>query len=310
MSFSIGGSKTKSKGTSDTTNSGTSTTSVNAPSWVTDLSGQFAGQIPGLQTQVAGASGLQQDAYNGLSGQNFGGLFGDAANALKAGMGQITADGAQAQIQAKSGLLGVQDWLNPYLGEVVGATQRDLDVNDARTRSQQDLDIAGQKAFGGSGSALTRAFTEGELERARGSTLGGLRMGAFDAAAGNSQQDANRDLQAQIANGGLGNSAADRSLQAQVAGRTLNNQAATSLAGLGQTGIGLQADLGSTQRDIGQEQMDGTYTDMLRKLGLFGLLPSELLTGRTTTENGVTSSKTTGSGTSIGASATVKAPNG
>jgi hypothetical protein len=250
---------------------GTSTSTPNAPSWVSDLSQQFAGQIPGAKTEVSGLSGLQQDAVNGLSGQNFGGMFGDAAT-----LAQQSGEG----ITAKSGLGGVNDWLNPFLGGVVDATSADLDANDARTRAQQDLNIARTGAFGGSGAALTKSLTEGELERARATTLGGLRMGAFDSAAGNSQLDANRDLQAQIAQAGA------------------KGSAATTLGNIGAQGLGLQADLGGTQRDITQAQLNQPLGTLAAQMGLFGQLPAELLTGQTTTNRGSTTGTTAATGTS------------
>jgi hypothetical protein len=267
----------ESQSSSNTSMTGTSTSTPNAPSWVSDLAGTFAGQIPGIKTQVAGPSALQQKAMDGVSGTNFGGMFGDAA--------ALAADGSQP-IVAKSGLSAVDDWLNPFLGGVVDATAADLDVADAATRTQQNLDVARQKAFGGSGASLTRAFTEDALSRARASSLGGLRMGAYDQAAGNSQRDADRDLQAQIAS------------------RSGAMSGASTLAGIGSTGLGLQADLGQTQRDITQQQANSPIADLMTQLSLFGDLSPimQLLTGQTNTTSGTTSG--TASGTASGTSTT------
>lgn len=267
--------KTTQETASDATMTGTNTTNPNAPSWVTDLAGQLSGQIPGVKTSVAGLSGLQQDAVNGLSGQSFGGMFGDAA-----GLAKSAATGFDDY--DPSALGGVQSWLNPFLGGVVDATSADLDANDARTRAQQDLNIARAGAFGGSGAALTKSLTESELERARATTLGGLRMGAFDSAAGNSQQDKSRELQ------GL------------IAASNANSGAATQLGALGSTGIGLQADLGGTQRDIQNQQNNSGIADLVTQLGLFGDLSPimQLLTGQTTTTSGTSSQRGTASGTS------------
>lgn len=267
--------KTTQESQSDATMTGTNISTPNAPSWVSDLAGQLSGQINGVKTNVAGLSGLQQDAVGGLSNQNFGGLFGDAASMAK---------GAATSLDDfnPSALGGVQSWLNPFLGGVVDATAADLDANDARTRAQQDLNIARTGAFGGSGAALTKSLTEGELDRARGTTLGNLRMGAFDSAAGNSQQDKSREL------AGL------------VAASNAKSGAASQLGALGSTGIGLQADLGGAQRDIQNQQDNSGVTDLITKLGLFGDLSPimQLLTGQTNTSSGTTSQRGTASGTS------------
>jgi hypothetical protein len=68
----------------------------------------------------------------------------------------------------------LNQFMSPYLKQVVGATSADLDASDARVRAQQALDLAGSGAFGGSGAALTQSATEGELARARATSIGSL----------------------------------------------------------------------------------------------------------------------------------------
>lgn len=78
-----------------------------------------------------------------------------------------------------------QQFMNPYLQEVVDATRNDItqSYNDSRQRAREELAAAG--AFGS--SAMGRAY--GDIEevqnRQLGSQLGGLRAQGFDTAQGN-----------------------------------------------------------------------------------------------------------------------------
>ena len=123
------------------------------------------------------------------------------------------------RIQAASYLDGgIDKHLNPYLSGVVDTTAADLDVNDGRVRAQQSAQIALNKGFGGSRMGLREAQTEGELSRARGNTLGGLRMGAYDRATSNAQEDAGRVQTTRSENARAANARAEAraALQTQV----------------------------------------------------------------------------------------------
>lgn len=283
---------TQTSGTTASTNNstqsatGTSTSTPNAPSWVTGLSQSFADQIPNTNYQVAGLGGLQQDAVSALSGQNFGGLFGDAANILRGSAGY----GPQ-QISAGDSSKGIGKFMNPYMAEVVQATGADLDYNDAGVRSQQALDLARNQAFGGSGAALTRSMTEGELARARATSLGNLRREGFSDAAALSQAEEARKLQAQIA-----------SAQAASASQANANAAAQGLLQIGNTGLNQQVGLGATQQATNQAQLNQPLTNLTSQIGLFGDLPSNLLTGQTNTTSGTVNQSGSQTGTMSGTS--------
>lgn len=267
----------KTKTTTNSTANTAQTTTPNAPSWVTGLSESFAGQIPGLKTQTAGLSGLEQDAMAGLSGQDFGGLFGDAAKILSANAG-----GGARSISGGDALQGVDKWLSPYLSDVVNATAADLDASAGAVRAQQDLDIVRNNAFGGSGSAIKQSMTEGELARARAASLGGLRQEGFMAAANLSQAEEARKLQARIAEA-----------QAAAAAASNANAAAMGLLQIGNTGLNQQAGLGGVDRGVTQAQLNQPITDAATQIGLFGQLPADLLTGQTTTGTVNQTGKTT-----------------
>lgn len=269
--MSIKGGASKTSGSSNQTENinQTTTTTPNVPSWISDLTQSFGLRLPGATTTVPGLSGLQQDAVDGLSGQNFGQGFSQAA----ANAGASSAVGSADE--------GVNHWLNTFLPGVVDATSADLDANDAKTRTQQTLDLARSGAFGGSGAALARSATEGELERARASVLGNLRMGAYDAAANNSQQDQSRALQSKIA----------------------DQNAAAQQANLMLQALGIQANLGGTQRDVEAQQANSNITDLNNQIGLLGQLPLGLLTGSTSNTTGTNTAQGSTKGSSVGVSA-------
>lgn len=283
--MSIKGSASKSKSATSGTGSFTSSTTPNAPSWVTGLSQSFADQIPNLKPQVAGLSGLEQDAIGGLSGQNFGGLFNDAAGILRASAGQ-----SAPSINAGDGAKGIDKFMNPYISDVVDATANDLDYSAAGTRSQQALDLARNQAFGGSGAAITRSMTEGELARARASALGGLRAQGFSDAAQLSQAEESRKLQASIAQA-----------QASAAASAQQQAAAQGLLQIGNTGLNQQTGLGETQRGVDQSILNLPITTAATQIGLFGDLPIDTLTGQTT--NGTETRNSTTKGSSVGVEA-------
>ena len=105
--------------------------------------------------------------------------------------------GAVANSDTPSIAGNIGQFMNPYLKQVVGATSADLDASDGRVRAQQALDLAGSGAFGGSGAALTQSATEGELARARATTLGNLRAQGYAQALGGATSQAQLQQQQQ-----------------------------------------------------------------------------------------------------------------
>jgi hypothetical protein len=91
----------------------------------------------------------------------------------------------------------IGSFMSPYLKQVVNATSADLDHSDGIARANDDLALAGSGAFGGSGAALTKAATEGELSRARATSLGGLRNQGYNTALGGAEAQAQLQQQQQ-----------------------------------------------------------------------------------------------------------------
>jgi hypothetical protein len=101
--------------------------------------------------------------------------------------------------QAASVLDRLSSYMTPFRDQVLAAAMDDFDAESGRRRAAQDLELAGQGAFGGSGAALTRSLTEGELARGRNSRLAGLLDQMFTQGAGLAAGDADRRQQASTA---------------------------------------------------------------------------------------------------------------
>ena len=127
---------------------------------------------------------------------------------------------------ASSLLEGLERYKSPYEADVVNTALADFDFGAGATRAQQALDEARSGAFGGSGAAITRSLTEGDLARGRAATSAQLRDQMFTRATGLSATDAaarNRALefaanaanQAALANAAAANQAAAMKAAAQ-----------------------------------------------------------------------------------------------
>lgn len=276
-----------------------STMTPTHPQWVTD-------GVQGLSTRlgqlgqadpygfVAPLSGLEQQAMGGAANLGrYGFAYDEAADWLRELPGQEVP-----VVQAASLLDGIEGYYNPYRHQVVDAATADFDAHAGQTRAAQDLNLAGQRAFGGSGAAITRALTEGELARARASQVSNLLAGMFNTSAGLANQDADRRQQA---------ASQSAQLAAQVGSESLARrlQAANSLAGLAQArsasdrdDVATQAALGAQVRAADQAYRLAPYTVLTNQADIMAKLPLELFRGTST--EGSSSSTSNGSSNSTG----------
>lgn len=234
MSLKLGGSKSKTSSTSNTTTSSTRTPIV--PTWASGLTETIAGRVGDAarldpQSLVAPAHGLQSQAAEGargLSGMswNFDGAADLMRGAAQAGPNTYQAktwDGAElgpaAQMQGASLLDNLDAYMSPYRKDVVDAALADFDFGAGQTRAQLDLDLAGSGAFGGSGAALSRSMTEEALTRGRATTSANLRDQMWSRGVEASNLDAGRRQEASAFNAGAANDfALQRAQLAQQAG--------------------------------------------------------------------------------------------
>lgn len=265
MSFKIGGSAsdTNTSSTSKTNATAHSTTTPNVPDWASSLTQNVAGQVGGLvganpQNYVAPTNALQQQA--GANATNLSGTPWDYDAATN-----LTTGVAQADTPSISSNIG--QFMNPYLKNVVGATSADLDASDAKVRAQQALNLAGSGAFGGSGAALTQSATEGELARARASSIGNLLSQGY------SQALTGATAQAQLQQQQQAQRLAAAGQLATVAGDYGANQRAN---------VATQQSVGDDLRNIMQQQDQAPVTSTQQVVAMLSGLPIGLFTGSTT----------------------------
>lgn len=296
MSFSLGGNKSKQKSSTDS--NVTSTTTPNVPSWLLEPTQASAANITKLgqtdpSTLVPGADPLQQQASTtaaSLTGSPWN--FDAAADVTRGVLAK-----AAPTVQAQSLLTNLDSYTSPYRKDVVDATAADFDANAGKTRAAQDLALAGEQAFGGSGVALTKSATEGELARGRATTMATLLDQMFNTGAGLSNMDAGRRQSAGSENAAL--EAANRAQRLAAAGQLTD--ISTTFDGNQRANIAAQLAAGEVNRGIATDQVQAPFNlqDWINQ-AMAGLNP-DLFTGKTTNEVGTSKSK--GSGSQIGASA-------
>ena len=282
MSLKIGGSKTNTSGSSNTTTSSTTTPVV--PDWASSLTQNVSGRVGSLLDNNPQSLVAPPDPLQNLAAGNAASLSGtpwdyDAAEQLS---------GAVANTDTPNIADYIGRFMDPYLKNVVNATSADLDANDGRVRAQQALDLAGSGAFGGSGAALTQSATEGELARARATTLGTLRSQGYAQALGGATSQA--QLQQQQENQRL----AAAQQMANIAGAYGANQRAN---------IATQTATGDDLRNVAQQQAQAPVTSTAQIVAMLSGLPINLFTG--STSDGTSNTQTKGQSTNVNASADI-----
>ncbi len=186
-------------------------------------------------------------------------------------------------VSAASLLDNLSAYMSPYTNDVVNTTLAGFDQNAGRTRAQQQLDLANDSTFGGSGGSILRSLTEGELARTRAAQEATLRDQAFTTGANLSNLDAGRRQEASIFN---------QNQKAQIA---------QALASIGQAetsdqrqNIAAQVSMGDVLRQIEQAKLGAPVSMAQTMAGLYGSLPLQLLQGQVQDSNstGTTTSKT------------------
>jgi hypothetical protein len=202
----------------------------------------------------------------------------------------------------------IDKYQNPFLHDVVDSSAADLDANAGSVRAQQALDLAGSGAFGGSGAALTQSMTEGELARARASTLSGLRSQAFQTALAAAAGDADRATQARVANAQLALQDRGQKVGFGFQGQQQQLDAGKQLSDLSSSfganeraNIATQAGIGDTLRNIYQQQLQAPVTSAQQITAMLSGLPISLFAGQQTTGIETSTTKGTQTGSSLDA---------
>jgi hypothetical protein len=321
MSLKIGGSKSKTSSTSNSTSNSTTTPTV--PEWASTLTQGVAGRVGDVNrldpySLVAPTNGLQNRAAAGaenLSGSPWN--FDGAADLIR-GVARHDANtyapifGQATDAQSASLLDNLDAYMSPYRRDVVDAALDDYDFGAGQTRAQQDLDLAGSGAFGGSGAALTRSMTEDALTRGRATTSANLLDQMFQRGTALSADDANRRQQVSLANAAAANEAVrfgaeatDRVLQRQLDAARGLVDLSTAYDANQRGNIATQASMGAMQRDVDEQQRQAPITHAQQVVAMLQGLPINLFTGQQTqeTKSGSSTGKTSELNFSAGVSA-------
>ena len=343
--FELGGSANKSTTTKNATTNTSGTFSKTSmpivPDWAAGPIQTAAGRIGGLFGQdpgsfVAPANPLHQRAAQEAGWLNDSGWTFDAANGLMANAAGAAPASYQAttyggatiaptsNAQASSVLSNLDAYMSPYRQQVVDSALADFDHAAGQTRAQQDLDLAGAGAFGGSGAALTKSMTEGELARGRATTSANLLDQMFNRGAQLSNLDADRRTQAALANSQAANTAAvnqaqllqQAGLQASDALNTAGQFNATQVenarrrqmeaargmidvaGAYGQNqraNIATEAQIGDLMRNVDQQQRQAPLTTTQQLVAMLNGLPINLFVGQN--EQGVNAQTETSNST-------------
>ncbi|MFM8377366.1 MAG: hypothetical protein ACKN9P_15125 [Phenylobacterium sp.] len=343
----MGKKKTK---TSSTETSRTVTTPT-LPDWVDAQARGLNEALTGLGAQdpaagVAPLSDLERRATEGAAGLGVAPGWG-ADGTDWAGWGRtapavtptlpVTApdlsgarlDGPGDVPRAASVLDNLSAYMTPFRDQVLNAAMDDYDAEAGRRRAAQDLELAGQGAFGGSGAALTRSLTEGELARGRNSRLAGLLDQMFTQGAGLASGDADRRQQASTSAAQLAQARdLERARLAQEGGletarlaqaaEAARMQDALARAQLGQEGelarsrlgldeaasrradVEMQAKIGAQARAVEQARLSAPEQALARRIEMFSGLPLGLFQGSVTDSQGQRNGTETTSGATLG----------
>lgn len=298
--MSKGGKKSTTSQTQTQAQSGTSTNTLDP---------QLQSALFGNYDRTVNLAGQGQTPFTGIGLQGAlsaaGNLSPVTAGSYAPAMQTATTTGPAQTASASMGFEGINNYLNPYLNDVVDATSADL----GRQRQIAQIQGAGAAeaagAFGGSRHGVADALTNEAYDRNSGLVLGGLRSQGFNTALGAAQADADRRTGVSTFNAGQGNTL--QALNAQLeAARSANNYGAMNRASefnlntnqAAQTQnqqaelarAGLLGNLGLQEYSQFQDQQNRPLTLQQLINQSLGLIPSF----------GTTSTSQTGTGTSKG----------
>jgi hypothetical protein len=266
--------------------------------------------LPGIDTQVSGLAGRIGDTFKTLdpmslvpnadplqtqAGQGAANLttnpgYGQASDILRG----VAGAGPQS-VHSASLLDNLQNYMSPYTKDVVDTSLADYDQGAGYTRAQNQLSLAGDTTFGGSGGAIQTSLSNDNIDRGRGALSAQLRDQAFNTGAGLSAQDAGFRQQASLANASLAEQALARQGAAagglaDVAGAQGTDQRAN---------IDAQSRMGDILRQIAAAKGLAPVTGLGLESSLLNGLPLDLFKGSNATGSLSGTSTTKESGASL-----------
>ena len=225
-----------------------------------DLTGSGT-QMPFAAQQLAGLSQGQRDAITRAT-QGVGAFqpfLQQGAAAVGQGIGQL---GTAQQRVAAAGIdpTSYQEFMNPFMEDVIATTQQDIADKGAQQQLQAQARAAGQGAFGGSRQAVLQGQIAADVMDQQARTGAQLRSAGFQQAQNLAQQAAQQQLRQAQLTGQLGQTVAGLGVQT---------------AGLGQLGqqMGVQdvntlLGIGGLQQQQGQRELDIARANQLAQQAL------------------------------------------
>ena len=205
------------------------------------------GSIADIANQNINAAQIDRNAIRNVSGT---GVTGANVAADAFGSLQPQARGSVRDVFG-SGFMGgnLDQYMNPYRSQVIDTTMEALD-RQRQIQQQQNAASATQAgAFGGSRQGVLEAETNRGFADQAAQTIAALNTQGFDTAANLQQADADRALQAQLANQGMDQASTQQALD--LSGQFgLANQEANLRAGLANQGV----DSSTLQFNAGNQQ--------------------------------------------------------
>lgn len=292
-------SRSKSKTTSNQTTNQTATTTPNTPDWLAQPWQQYTGQVSNLmnsgQPLVAGASPLQQQAFNNASNLSGGGWFDQAAGmAMQAGNAgpNYSGQAAQAGVTGYNGQGYQAQTYDPATGQATNAQAASAGQAQGYNPSTIDWSQFGvdRATVGPLAQASSRDMSREDIDRLMNTGLNDMidaSRADYEASAGRSRA---QQATAAAMNGGARNS--NNAIQAALMEGELSRAQNTGLSGLRydayNTAAGLaQADLSraaqtsqfnagqTNQGSLAQAQIDANRNSLAAQLGQTGLLANQ-----------------------------------
>lgn len=227
----------------------------------------YRGQrVAGFNPDYTAGERMTRDAAAGLTG-----AVGDAAGVYR----DVMSAGAPSFLD-----YDVQDYMNPFLGEVVDRSLADLDRSRQMGLASDAHRAAASGAFGGARHGVAEAETNRGYYDAAGRTAADLRYAGYRDATG----QINNDMATEMAN---------RGMRLDAAGRLVSNAGAGIAAGQARMNLGLGRQANEQQRfDAAYQEWVNGQNDPMRKLLMRASVLPTMPFGTTQTSR----EKTSGSG--------------
>lgn len=184
---------------------------------------QAVGAAPGVATP------LQQAAQRNIAAAQFG------VQPYQQAATQLGLAGARAVTPTPLGSAEIQQYISPYLSNVVGQTQALLNQQAQQAQAEQLGNAIRSGAFGGDRAAIAAANLQQQQQLAQGKVLSDLLQSGYGQALQTAQQQQQLGLSAEQAN------------------RAAQQQAAAQLLGVGQAGFGQGITAAQQQAALGQQ---------------------------------------------------------